>query len=298
MTTQPTPPPAGEETAPVEAQPSVEAGGPPRDESGRFQAAQPPVIQQPTAPGSGPTPDQMSAFYNDFADPQRAPEAFMREARRLGIVPEGMSIDGVRQAASEFHAFTQGQQQQPPGQQPQQQPGGPWQGQQQPDDGQYLDLDAFQGQTVEAVLRALDQRDQAVQAQRMEQEQQQNLNVLLTAGQGIAQQNGYTDEQHQQLIDMAATRIDRAIAAGQRVDFSPEAMQSFVGSIVTELQSWGAPPPAQTPEQVAAQQQQIAGHRAVAPQTTAPTGPGQAGAPGGPRGMAGVRARFAQGQGQ
>lgn len=243
-------------------------------------AAQPPVAQPPA--GQQPGADQILTdeaarrFAEPFANLSTRDDAFVQLGRQWGVFPEGMSLEDIRaglQAYAEF--INDGQGGQPlPGVDDQ----AGYLGDQGQMPAQALDPDT--------IARMVDERVQAVvQAQREQEQMQRNIEILNGAAMEVAGARGLSEAQRNVLLQNMAVRIDAAQQAGAQVDFSPQAMKGFAEALLNEMAGF-----AQV-EQIAQNQQMVANHMRVAPQTTTPQGPGMAGQPGQKRGLAGAKER-------
>jgi hypothetical protein len=281
-------PPDQQAPAPVEQQPAAPEG-PPRDDAGRFTAPQPPVIEQPAIPQPPAAPrvdaDRAVEFYERLADPRTRSEEFIKVGREYGFVPDGLTPDQVQEALLLYQDYQQqltGQPQQPVGMPPV--PGAPLPGVQ-PDGGWQpqapmpaFDPDQLAQQVEQRVMSAWEQREQQAQVKRAQEERLGNLQAAVAA---VAKASNLDDAKHRILLQNVALGVDTAVSEGRPVDFSVEKLEEY-GRQIADMFGWRAV------EQQAQTQEAIAQHRAIAPQTTVPTGAPQAGAPGGPRGIRGV----------
>lgn len=105
MTTHAAPDPQGAPPADTAAPVVEQPAGPPRDDSGRF-TTQP--GHMPPAPPSGVDPQAAVAYYEAVANPAMRDQALEQTLRQYGYVPDGVTIDQLREAAQLVASLPQG----------------------------------------------------------------------------------------------------------------------------------------------------------------------------------------------
>jgi hypothetical protein len=202
-------------------------------------------------------------------DPIGAGEAMTRLVQRHGQLPEWFTwdhaVDAMRNYAqfmSEMDDDDQGGGQQQVAQ-PQTATGGP-----PPQDFE---------RALQQHLAPLQQRLEQYEQERQQDEGNRRAEIITGAVESVG--DGLGDAARDTLMNNVVYGLRGAMDRGENVDFSPRAIQAYAASMLTHLRSLS----------LTEQQQQIADHREMAPQTRVPNGSPTA-APV-PRGIAGAASR-------